>query len=64
MYISIIVGSGSTIIYKSAHIKHHRYVDKKKTHIHLNIWVIGKYFLVIFLQKKKIKKYDICKRFT
>ena len=29
MYIAVIVGSGSTILYKSAHIKHHRYVDKE-----------------------------------
>ena len=29
MYISTIVGMGSTILYKSAHIKHHRYSDEK-----------------------------------
>ena len=55
MYVSIIVGSGSTIIYKSAHIKHHRYVDKEgnlHSPKYIGYW---KVFLVIFLQKKKKK---------
>ena len=53
MYISIIVvGSGSTIIYKSAHIKHHRYVDKKKTHIHLNIWLLESIFYYFFAKEE------------
>ncbi len=30
VYTSILAGTGSTILYKSAHIKHHRYVDTKE----------------------------------
>ena len=56
MYISIIVGEGSSIIYKSAHIKHHRYSDEKEdphSPKHMGYW---KVFFGYFFAKEEGKK--------
>ena len=56
MYISVIVGSGSTILYKSAHIKHHRYVDKEgdpHSPKYIGYW---KVFFGYFFAKEEGKK--------
>ena len=53
MYVAVIVGSGSTIIYKSAHIKHHRYVDKEGDPHSPKLMVIGKYFWLFFCKRRR-----------
>ena len=56
MYIAVIVGSGSTILYKSAHIKHHRYVDKEgdpHSPKYIGYW---KVFFGYFFAKEEGKK--------
>ena len=47
--------SGSTIIYKSAHIKHHRYVDKEGSTFtkYMGYW---KVFFGYFFAKEEGKK--------
>ena len=53
---AVIVGSGSTILYKSAHIKHHRYVDKEgdpHSPKYIGYW---KVFFGYFFAKEEGKK--------
>mgnify|MGYP005992287207 CR=1 FL=1 len=56
VYTSIIAGTGSTILYKSAHIKHHRYSDEKEDpHSPKHIGLF-KVFFGYFFAKEEDKK--------
>tara|TARA_Y100000287_G_scaffold57060_1_gene44783 strand:- start:29 stop:541 length:513 start_codon:yes stop_codon:yes gene_type:complete len=56
MYISTIVGMGSTILYKSAHIKHHRYSDEKEDPHSPKHMGFLKVFFGYFFAKEENKK--------
>ena len=56
LYISIIVGEGSSIIYKSAHIKHHRYSDKKEDPHSPKYMGYWKVFFGYFFAKEEDKR--------
>ena len=56
MYTAVLIGAGSTILYKSAHIKHHRYVDKEcdpHSPKYIGYW---KVFFGYFFAKEEGKK--------
>ena len=56
LYISIIVGEGSSIIYKSAHIKHHRYSDEKEDPHSPKYMGYWKVFFGYFFAKEEDKR--------
>ena len=55
MYTAVIIGAGSTILYKATHMKHHRYADKEGDPHSPKYMGLIKVFFGFFFQNEKNK---------